>query len=196
MIEEDLSVREYIDSFRHTMEGEVKFILNNDWSDQDNTLDNYQRASLYELQKKFVNIMLDRAEVILQKEKGNPSKSAEEVVKKLTNVGEEVSKRITKYVKNKDWASTFDINNMQEFEKQGEFIAVLNADLEKLKKKLSKLVSKEYVIPLKFKEDGQCISLAMRDTMEAKFPIVAEYMEVKMAPQKEVKKTRKKKNDE
>ena len=139
--------------------------------------------------------MLERAEFILQKEKGSPSKYAEEVVLRMTSVGELVRKRIEKYIKGKDWASSFDINNMDEFAKQGEFIAKLNMELEKLKKKLSKVVSKEYTIPIRFKEDGQVISLAMQDTLEAKYPIIKEFMENKMKQTIVEPKKRKKKND-
>jgi len=196
--DDSLSLREYINSFRFAFEGEKKFIQENDWSTLSSVSD---RKSLYDLQEQFVSTILSRAEEIIKKSKGALSPTTEELVKTLAGLGDIHKDRIQGFIKDKDWASKFDINNIKDFASEGEFIAKLNTSLEQIKKKLSKIKIKEYEFDIPLRK-GQYVALPMMERFVAQFPEIEE--KLKLKPVEEVKaekkvpikrKTTKKKTD-
>lgn len=173
--EDGLSLTEYINSFKFALVGEKKFIQDNDWSTIASVDD---RKLTYDLMDKFVTTSLSRAEEIIKRSKGSLSGTSEELVKTLTLLGDIHKDRIQSFIKDKDWASKFDINNIKNFATEGQFIATLNADLEKIKKKLSKIKIKDYEFDIPLRK-GQYVALPMMERFMAQFPEIAEKLKLK-----------------
>lgn len=172
--DDNLSLREYINSFKFAFEGEKKFIQENDWTTLTSVSD---RKIVYDLQEQFVSTILSRAEEVIKKSKGVLSDSSEELVKTLASLGDIHKDRVQGFIKDKDWASKFDINNIKDFASEGEFIAKLNSSLEQIKKKLSKIKIKDYEFDIPLRK-GQYVALPMMERFIAQFPEIAEKLKL------------------
>lgn len=174
-MEEDLSLKEYIDSFKISLESNEEFIREIDWSDPSLTL--AKKIKLYELQKPFILTFATQAEEILKRARGNVRGISEDTLKRLHGAIDLFKKRVHKYViDNKDWVKRFKIEDGNLSVDEGNFIATLNTDLEKYKKIIKKIEVKEYKINVEFKK-GNCVSLSMKKAIENRYEEIKDYVE-------------------
>lgn len=179
-MELDLAVQDFIDAVSTTVDKELRYVKENDWTTEEKFK---PRKSLHDLQYLLTKNNLANAEKLFKLCDSDIShKKVKAMMKKLMSFQSIYKERASKYNKSQDWSSYIDDENKtkNDMEEEIQFQSEINKNVTEFGGKSRKINDGDSIVSINLPiYNNEPVPFMMKDAIEQRFPEVKKYIENK-----------------